>query len=210
LIFWILSLSTDIALVLSPQAVNSCLGGLGKAKKGLMAHAQKMVKVSATKRLSSKSEDLTFSKKDPNEVQFETNKVLLKNNVRSASEEDGDSVQDLQRIIQELREQRNLDSLSMQEMQSRLEELGEIGGFVKKSSRGTAKRAFTPMDVNKVENPLKGASSGDKDDSNAESLADHERAEISQKPDEDSQLSKKDMIKAKMKERAAEKAAEVL
>ena len=174
-----------------------------------MAQAQKMVKVSATKRLSSKSDDLTFSKKDPNEVQFETNKVLLKNNVRSASEEDGDSVQDLQRIIQELREQRNLDSLSMQEMQSRLEELGEIGS-VKKSSRGTVKRAFTPMDVNKVENPLKGASSGDKDDANSESLADHERAEISQKPDEDSQLSKKDMIKAKMKERAAEKAAEGL
>jgi hypothetical protein len=41
LIFWIVSLSTDIALVLSPQAVNSCLGGLGKARKGLNSASSK-------------------------------------------------------------------------------------------------------------------------------------------------------------------------
>jgi hypothetical protein len=53
LIFWIVSLSTDIALVLSPQTVNSCLGGLGKARKGMIAQAQKMVKASSSKSASS-------------------------------------------------------------------------------------------------------------------------------------------------------------
>ena len=92
-------------------------------------------------------------------------------------------------------------------MQSRLEELGEIGS-VKKNSRGTAKKAFTPMDVNNVENPLKNASV-DTDDAKLDLLSGHEQAEISQKPpEEDSPMSKKEMIKAKMKEKAAEKAAE--
>jgi hypothetical protein len=92
-------------------------------------------------------------------------------------------------------------------MQSRLEELGEIGS-VKKSSRGTAKRAFTPMDVNKVENPLKSVADGNKDDVKAGLLAENERSEASQKAEEDSPMSKKEMIKAKMKEKAAERAME--
>jgi hypothetical protein len=159
LIFWIVSLSTDIALVLSPQTVNSCLGGLGKARKGLMAQAQKMVKASSSKRASSLAND---GKKDPNEVQFETNMVILKSNIRNESE-DGSAatIQDLQRIIQELREQRNADSLSMQEMKSRLEDLGDIGtSEVGTSSKKTVKRigvkkSFTPVDVNRiVESPV--------------------------------------------------------
>jgi len=188
LIFWIVSLSTDIALVLSPQTVNSCLGGLGKARKGLMAQAQKIVKVSATKRISKFSVDL---KKDPNEVQFETNMVLIKNSVRSETEEDSvATIQDLQRIIQELRDQRNLDSLSMQEMQSRLEELGEIGA-VKKTSRGVTKKSFTPVDANQVENPIK-------------TLAEAQ-AEAPLIKEEDSPLSKKEMFMAKVKELTADK-----
>jgi len=188
LIFWIVSLSTDIALVLSPQTVNSCLGGFGKARKGLIAQAQKIVKVSATKRISKFSVDL---KKDPNEVQFETNMVLIKNSVRSETEEDSvATIQDLQRIIQELRDQRNLDSLSMQEMQSRLEELGEIGA-VKKTSRGVNKKSFTPVDANQVENPIK-------------TLAEAQ-AEAPLKKEEDSPLSKKEMFKAKVKELTADK-----
>jgi len=186
LIFWIISLSTDIALVLSPQAVNSCLGGLGKARKGLVAQAQKMVKSSSTKRMTTFSTSGS-SKKDPNEVQFETNMVLLKSSVRSESEEDGTAtLQDLQRIIQELRDQRNLDSVSMQEMQSRLEELGDLGA-AKKGGRGiTAKKAFVPV-ANKVENPL---------------------AESIKKSEEDSiQLSKKEMFKANVKELATASSA---
>jgi hypothetical protein len=127
------------------------------------------------------------SKKDPNEVQFETNMVLLKSSVRSESEEDGTAtLQDLQRIIQELRDQRNLDSVSMQEMQSRLEELGDLGA-AKKGGRGiTAKKAFVPV-ANKVENPL---------------------AESIKKSEEDSiQLSKKEMFKAKVKELATASSA---
>jgi hypothetical protein len=204
LIFWIISLSTDIALVLSPQAVNSCLGGLGKARKGLLAQAQKMVKVSTSKRISAKM-DALGTKADPNEVQFETNLVLLKNSVRSESEENGaSSIQDLQRIIQELREQRNIDSLSMQEMQSRLEELGDLGA-AKKGGRGVTKKAFTPIDVNKVDNPLKTASNTDADDAKGELTTVPELDGAAQSAEK---LSKREMIKAKMKEKAAEKAAE--
>ena len=153
-----------------------------------MAQAQKIVKVSATKRISKFSVDL---KKDPNEVQFETNMVLIKNSVRSETEEESvATIQDLQRIIQELRDQRNLDSLSMQEMQSRLEELGEIGA-VKKTSRGVTKKSFTPVDANQVENPIK-------------TLAEAQ-AEAPLIKEEDSPLSKKEMFKAKVKELTADK-----
>jgi hypothetical protein len=157
LIFWIISLGTDVALVLSPQAVNSCLGGLGKARKGLVAQAQKsmkMGKASSTKRSSSKTEALEFFKKDPNEVQFETNFVLLKGGVRAESGGDSRDVQELQRIIQELREQRNADSLAMQDMQAQLEEVKD-NSTAKNGIRLAMKKSFTPVDVSEVDNPLK-------------------------------------------------------
>ena len=70
-------------------------------------------------------------------------------------------------------------------MTSRLEELGEIGS-VKKTSRGPIKKAFIPVDANHVENPLNEPPA-----------------------EEDSPLTKKEMFKAKVKEKleAAEKEA---
>jgi hypothetical protein len=48
LIFWIVSMSTDIALVVSPQTVNSCLGGIERVRRAAVSQAQKqMQKVKA-------------------------------------------------------------------------------------------------------------------------------------------------------------------
>jgi hypothetical protein len=44
LIFWIVSMSTDIALVVSPQTVNSCLGGFERVRLAAVTQAQKSMK----------------------------------------------------------------------------------------------------------------------------------------------------------------------
>jgi hypothetical protein len=145
LIFWIISLSTDIALVLSPQAVNSCLGGLGKARKGLVAHAQKSLKASkgsgfGGKRVSSPKKSLGDSDIDPNEVQFEQNVDLLKRNIRGGGEDDGMSMTDLRRLVIDL--------------QSRLED-AENQSSGPKNVRSN-KKSFTPVHVDNMvtQNPV--------------------------------------------------------
>jgi hypothetical protein len=147
LIFWIISLSTDIALVLSPQAVNSCLGGLGKARKGLIAQAQKSLKLgksaslSSGKRLSSSSLKLGETEFDPNEVQFEQNVELLKRNMRGV-DDDGMSNADLRKLVSDL--------------QSRLEDAEKQPSGAKAVRSSTMKKSFSPVEANKVENPLGG------------------------------------------------------
>jgi len=44
LIFWIVSMSTDIALVVSPQTVNTCLGGFERVRLAAVTQAQKSMK----------------------------------------------------------------------------------------------------------------------------------------------------------------------
>jgi hypothetical protein len=146
LIFWIISLSTDIALVLSPQAVNSCLGRLGKARKGLVAQAQKSLKASkgsgfGGKRVSSPKKSLGDSDIDPNEVQFEQNVDLLKRNIRGGGEDDGMSMTDLRRLVIDL--------------QSRLED-AENQSSGPKNVRSSTKKSFTPVHVEDMEtqNPV--------------------------------------------------------
>jgi sugar lactone lactonase YvrE len=136
LIFWIVSLSTDIALVLSPQAVNSCLGGLGKARKGLIAQAQKSIKGSKSsgsngKRNSAKQSTVN-SDVDPNEVQFEQNVDLLKRNLRGGIEDDGMSKTDLRRLVIDL--------------QARLEDAESKSG-PRTAKLANMKRAFDPVHV---------------------------------------------------------------
>jgi hypothetical protein len=141
LIFWIVSLSTDIALVLSPQAVNSCLGGLGKARKGLMAQAHKSLKMgkasgSTGKRLSAK-QSLPFNADvDPNEVQFEQNVDLLQRNLRGGAAEDGLSMTDLRRLVLDL--------------QSRLEDAENQNGPKSNTYRTPTKRSFEPVQAEDV------------------------------------------------------------
>jgi hypothetical protein len=156
LIFWLISLGTDIALVISPRSVNSCLGGLGKARKGLMAHAQKSFKLNADsgsggKRALSKSSN-GETRANPNEVQFESNLVVLK---RSIQDDDSNvtDVQELHRIIRELRKQRNTDQLTIQGMQPRFDS-GSPVDSKKKSTLGLVKKAFAPVDVFHLENPM--------------------------------------------------------
>jgi hypothetical protein len=129
-------LSTDIALVLSPQAVNSCLGGLGKARKGLIAQAQKSIKGSKSsgsngKRNSAKQSTVN-SDVDPNEVQFEQNVDLLKRNLRGGIEDDGMSKTDLRRLVIDL--------------QARLEDAESKSG-PRTAKLANMKRAFDPVHV---------------------------------------------------------------
>jgi hypothetical protein len=53
LIFWIVSMSTDVALVVSPQTVNSCLGGFERVRLAAVTQAQKSMKQMQKKKATS-------------------------------------------------------------------------------------------------------------------------------------------------------------
>jgi hypothetical protein len=113
----------------------------------------KVSKTSSSKRSSSKSDNLPFLKKDPNEVQFETNFVAFKKNMNGGREDDAGDIEELRRIIQELREQRNMDSANLQEMQSQLDEV-RGNDSSKTGIRLALKKSFSPVDVSEVGNHM--------------------------------------------------------
>jgi hypothetical protein len=204
LIFWIVSLSTDIALVLSPQAVNSCLGGLGKARKGLMAHAQKSFKKakvsgSSGKRLSAKSSSEGNEMDDPNAVKTEINQyALMRGDKMSAKGNTSDA------YFLNLKKQHEDDVMLIQELRSQLDARNNVS--VSRSvnrPQASNKKSFTPVDVGKSDNTLVTAT------------GEHFEADFpfktSQTPEEsslqyDEKRSKMELFKEKMKAKASSKA----
>jgi hypothetical protein len=154
LIFWIVSLSTDIALVLSPQAVNSCLGGLGKARKGLIAQAQKSMKGRDTsgKRLSSKKsadawDSSTFD--DPNAVKTELNQyaVMQAEKLRNGGDTSNESYNNLKTQYMEAMD-------LIQELKSQLNDRGVSTSRSVGRPQASIKKSFSPVDASQVVNPL--------------------------------------------------------
>jgi hypothetical protein len=149
-------LSTDIALVLSPQAVNSCLGGLGKAKKGLMAHAQKSMRGigSSGKRSSAKKsaadawDSSTFD--DPNAVKTELNQYAVMHAEKARSNGDASN-----ESYSSLKKQHEEDLLLIQELRAQLDERGGVstsraGG----RPQSSIKKSFSPVDATQAVKPL--------------------------------------------------------
>jgi len=203
LIFWIVSLSTDIALVLSPQAVNSCLGGLGKARKGLVARAQKSLKMgkassSAGKRLSAKSAfGDGIDMEDPNSVKTEINQYAL--NKMSSKGNTSES------YVLNLKKQHEDDVMLIQELRSQLDARNNVSmSRTVTRPQASTKKSFTPVDVSRSDNPLMNTASGAYIEADFPSTTVQKSVESSLQSDE--KRSKMELFKAKMKAKASSKA----
>jgi len=235
LIFWIVSLSTDIALVLSPQAVNSCLGGLGKARKGLVVRAQKSLKMgkasgSAGKRLSAKSasgKDIDMD--DPNAVKTEINQYALMRGDHMSSKGNTSEA-----YVLNLKKQHEDDVMLIQELRSQLDERSNFStSRTVARPQASIKKSFTPVEVSSVESPLLVAANIEDKQANEdeqaklssvgnnnlteafepkleESSPQSEDSSLQSEEKTPSKLSKIEMFKAKMKAKPIQKSSEAL
>jgi hypothetical protein len=208
LIFWILSLSTDIALVLSPQAVNSCLGGLGKARKGLMAQAQKSLKMGKTsnRRITKKDAlGIGSDMDDPNSVKTEINQYALMRGDHMNGKSNTSEA-----YVLSLKKQNEENVQLIQELRSQLDERNS-GSASRQAGRPQAvvnKKSFSPIDVTRSENPLNNASGAYFEQDSTEVLSSYVEAPQESPPKYEEKLSKLELFKAKMKAKSSMKFTE--